>query len=340
MSEIVTHYHFPIPNFGKCSPALPPPEAEALNPTLLESSIAFVGNSFMGCCGAFPVLNPGSKASDRAYLPAMWDELVTKGLAGKRRTQSWLYQGGCTYTTHLSQGKKAGQAQYGVFGASAVAAEKKYGFIYMGDLSSRPGTWAQDGSLSPAVSNHADYKASLAALPELDKMFITVGAKFVMHMTWGYHPNSGFPSSKGVAAPNQDFCTHADNIMRGVDYYAQHLDTTSTVAGRTALVSPIGVAWRFMHHLNPTLWSSSYHTDWFHCDKDGFYLMAAVVYGVLSGQDPTELPETVANAAEYHKYAKKALELCGNYGPASTRKNCYEEVQKLVASGELPQAPC
>jgi len=52
--------------------------------------------------------------------------------------------------------------------------------------------------------------------------------------------------------------------------------------------------------------------------------MAAVVYGVLTKEDPETLPlpsagdVSAADAREYQKFASLGVKTCGNWGPTKT----------------------
>jgi len=307
-SEVVTHYHFPIPNFGVCKPALPIPAAQALNPGLLEKSILYIGNSFLGWL-----------ADPLYYTAPMWQHLVDEGKAGSARAQEWKYFGGSNLGQHKNYIETPGSYHDTKLGATAGRNDVTWGFFYLGDKSSRADEWTGD---SPAATTGGNYKNSLDALPVIDNFVAARGARFILHMTWAYKRGR--------------YCEMQERVIKGYDYYAQHVDTTN--AGRKTMVSPVGVAWRFMHHQNNALWSKSYYSDNGHCNKAGFYIMAAVVYGVLTNEDPETLPLPSAadvsaeDAREYQKFASLAVKACGNWGPdenMNPRRECWPAVQAI-----------
>lgn len=153
-------------------------------------------------------------------------------------------------------------------------------------------TWGilQEQSQIPGFpEGNAELVASREAARTLDGWLEDRGADTVLLMTWGRR--DGDPDNPDLYP---DFATMQERLAAGTQATADALSTVE----RPVRVAPAGLAFAVVHDREPETFPLLYGPDGSHPSLAGEWLAAAVLYGTLTGHDPTGLAAPVGVSPE------------------------------------------
>merc|ERR1719343_170893 len=199
-----------------------------------------------------------------------------------------LTLGGSNWQYHLGQTSSGGTAHHTAL-TSSQGGETSWGFVVFQEQSHVPGLCCY----TDQNYTDSDFAASAEAVVELDRKAEARGATTVLYQTWGRRDGHGSRPYLGT------FVLMNDAVADGYNYYASLI----TRSNRCPIIAPVGTAFRLIYDDileaggdpsdSSSLFYKLYNPDASHPSDRGTYLAACVMYGVMTGENPENLPDAL-----------------------------------------------
>lgn len=202
-------------------------------------------------------------------------------------------------------------------------------------ISERSWTWVvlQEQSQIPGLygtSSQPEFDKSLDAAVKLNDWITASNSEAVLLMTWGQ--KSGDPMNPQLF---KDFPTMQDRLRYGYEQMQQKMSSNKPVR-----IAPAGLAFREVYNdsakngppdQSSSLFAKLYEADGKYPSKWGSYLVAATMYGTLSGKDPLNISYKPSEFSRMDQ--TMLLEAASRALTAFNRENAYNRQYWDARSG-------